>query len=187
MSLRKKTLLIIGVTLLGLFVLLYASSRNILLQSYVLLENDDIYQNTERGVQAIRTEISTLKTIAVDWAARSRSSAFVQGTDPDYPAVYLEEFDVQRQPAQCRSVRHARRPDSLRTALRSGREPAHKHGQRHRAAPATGARAGFHRFHQRTGRADPAAERPGAGRRGSHHRPPDGLDDRRRRPGAFPE
>jgi YD repeat-containing protein len=89
LSLRKKTLFIIGITLAGLIIMLYASSRSILLQSFVLLENDDVYLNTERGLQALSNEISTMTTTALDWATRKDSVAFVQGLDPEYIETYL--------------------------------------------------------------------------------------------------
>jgi signal transduction histidine kinase len=89
MSLRKKTLLIIGVTLAGLILLLYASSRSILLQSFVLLENDDVYQNTESGLRALSNEIAAMTTTAVDWATRKDSAAFVRDADTNYIETYL--------------------------------------------------------------------------------------------------
>ena len=91
MSLRKKTLLIITITLAGLIILLYASSRSILLQSFVLLENDDVYLNTERGLQALSNEITAMTATAQDWASRRDSVAFVQNADPTYIETYLDD------------------------------------------------------------------------------------------------
>ncbi len=90
MSLRKKTLLIITITLTGLIILLYASSRSILLQSFVLLENDDVYLNTERGLQAVSNEIAAMTATAQDWATRRDSAAFVHDADPAYIETYLD-------------------------------------------------------------------------------------------------
>ena len=91
MSLRKKTLLIITITLAGLIILLYASSRSILLQSFVLLENDDVYLTTERGLQALSNEIAAMTATAQDWATRRDSTAFVQSADPAYIETYLDD------------------------------------------------------------------------------------------------
>jgi sensor domain CHASE-containing protein len=91
LSLRKKTLLIITITLAGLIILLYASSRSILLQSFVLLENDDVYLNTERGLQAMTNEVAALTATAQAWATRRDSAAFVQGADATYIETYLDD------------------------------------------------------------------------------------------------
>jgi sensor domain CHASE-containing protein len=91
LSLRKKTLLIITITLTGLIILLYASSRSILLQSFVLLENDDVYLNTERGLQAVSNEIAGMTATAQDWATRRDSAAFVHDADPAYIETYLDD------------------------------------------------------------------------------------------------
>jgi signal transduction histidine kinase/sensor domain CHASE-containing protein len=91
LSLRKKTLLIITITLAGLIILLYASSRSILLQSFVLLENDDVYLNTERGLQAISNEVAAMTATAQDWATRRDSAAFVQSVNPTYIETYLDD------------------------------------------------------------------------------------------------
>jgi signal transduction histidine kinase/sensor domain CHASE-containing protein len=91
LSLRKKTLFIITITLAGLIILLYASSRSILLQSFVLLENDDVYLNTERGLQALSNETAAMTATAQDWATRRDSAAFVQDADPAYIETYLDD------------------------------------------------------------------------------------------------
>lgn len=84
MSLRKKTLLIIGATLGCLIVLLYTSSRTILLDSFVQLENETVRENTERGQAAIRKETNALLVTARDWAYWDDTYTFVQNPSQEY-------------------------------------------------------------------------------------------------------
>ena len=89
MSLRKQTLLIIGLTSLGLIGALYLFSQTILLSSYVVLENEHVRQNVQRAVDALNEELAVLNRFAGDYAAWDDTCAYVQGNYPGYPKTNL--------------------------------------------------------------------------------------------------
>lgn len=78
MTLRTKTLWIIGITLGGLIALLYAGSQKILLDSFVDLENESIHRSIRRGTHAITNDIDSLVLMAQDWAYWDDTYGFVQ-------------------------------------------------------------------------------------------------------------
>ncbi|MEW6358743.1 MAG: CHASE4 domain-containing protein [Planctomycetota bacterium] len=84
MSLRKKTLLAVGLTILGLIVILYVSARIILLGSFARLEEHNVRTNVERAAKALDNELSLLDTIAHDWASWDDVYAFVQDRNPQF-------------------------------------------------------------------------------------------------------
>ncbi len=113
MTLRKKTLLIISATLLGLMGLLYASSRTIVLGSFVTLENDTVERDVRRSQSALDREqdtliaaasqlayssdpasIDTRLSIPVFAANRLNMLALVDATGN---AIYATGFDLQAQ------------------------------------------------------------------------------------------
>jgi PAS domain S-box-containing protein len=89
MTLRRKTLLIIGATFYGVIVLLFFLSRNILLESYVQLEEQNTRQNVERGLGALSSELDHLGTTTSDWAAWDDTYAFIEDADAEYIASNL--------------------------------------------------------------------------------------------------
>lgn len=84
MRLRKKTLLIIGVTLTLLFVLLYAISSAILTKGFARVEEQDTQKNVQRVVEAISDDVSALNGVAGDWAAWDETYSFIEDGDLDY-------------------------------------------------------------------------------------------------------
>jgi len=84
MSLRKRTLIIIGLTIVSLIVVLYATSRIILLGSFAELEERDTRWNVERALSALSDELSVLDTTINDWAARDDTYAFIENPDESY-------------------------------------------------------------------------------------------------------
>lgn len=77
MTLRQKTLLIISVTLVGLITLLYFISQTILLSSFTQLEEQDVRQNVQQATAALQDKLSTLDSIAGDWAPWDDTYNFV--------------------------------------------------------------------------------------------------------------
>ena len=61
MTLRTKTLIIVGATLIGLLTLVFIASRIILLGSYQQLEEDLAQQNLERALNAISAELDAFE------------------------------------------------------------------------------------------------------------------------------
>src|SRR5687768_2090293 len=84
MTLRTKTLIIIGVTLVGLIVLLYLISQTILLGSYAQLEEQGVRQNVERVQAALLDKLATLNRTAGDWAPWDDTYAFVEDQNEQY-------------------------------------------------------------------------------------------------------
>ncbi len=84
MKLRKKTLIIVGMTIISLVTILYAASQTILLDSFVKLEEQDTRQNVERVLSALSSEFSNLDVFTSDWAAWDDTYAFIEDANPDY-------------------------------------------------------------------------------------------------------
>src|SRR5256885_3854622 len=84
MMLRKKTLLIICATLIGLLGFLYFFSRTVILRSFSQLEEQDARQNLDRGMSALSDELSSLGRTTKDYSSWDNTYAFVQGKKPDY-------------------------------------------------------------------------------------------------------
>lgn len=78
MTLRKKTLLTIGLTHVGLILILYATSHIILLGSFAELEEQYIRQHVERSLSALFDEISALNVTCDDWASWDDAYAFTE-------------------------------------------------------------------------------------------------------------
>lgn len=83
-TLRKKTIIIICATILGLIALLYVLSQIILIGTFVQLEEKNAQQNMERGKNAITDDINRLDSTAIDWAAWDDSYNFVQNGNEAY-------------------------------------------------------------------------------------------------------
>ncbi len=84
MTLRKKTIIIIGVTLAGLILILYVISRVILLDSFAELEKQNTCRNVERILSALSDELSNLNHLTGDWAGWDDTYAFIEDANDDY-------------------------------------------------------------------------------------------------------
>jgi PAS domain S-box-containing protein len=84
MTLRQKTLLIIGVTLLCLLMALYISLSTIWLNGFAQIELQQTRQNVERVTQALANDLKELNRTARDWAGWDDTYAFVQDGNDDY-------------------------------------------------------------------------------------------------------
>lgn len=87
MSLRLKTLIIIGSTLTILILGMYALSQVILLQSYVRLEEQTVERNVQRVINALNDRMSVLHSTNVDWAHWNDTYEFINTRSPDYIAA----------------------------------------------------------------------------------------------------
>lgn len=95
MTLRQKTLLIIGGTLAGLLALVYFASRATLLNEFLRLENDLTSQNVERAVNALNTEITAFHRFNEDWAFWDDSYQFIQDGNELYRTSNLNDGTLQ--------------------------------------------------------------------------------------------
>jgi PAS domain S-box-containing protein len=84
MSLRRKTLLIVGSTLVGLLVLFYAAAQLILLDSLRQLEVAEIQEDVARVYAALAQEEASLAAITGDYAHWDDTYAFVQDANRAY-------------------------------------------------------------------------------------------------------
>src|SRR5659263_208620 len=84
MQLHKKTILIIGITLLCLIAILYTTSQYILIESFKQLEEQDTQKNIERARDALLDDINRLDSIAGDWAPWDDTYNFVQNGNDAY-------------------------------------------------------------------------------------------------------
>ncbi|MGA7925821.1 MAG: EAL domain-containing protein [Candidatus Sulfotelmatobacter sp.] len=81
---RRKTLLIICVTLISLLGLLYLFSRTVILRSFSKLEEQDIRQNLERGISSLSDDLSALGRTTQDYSSWDNTYAFMRGAKPNY-------------------------------------------------------------------------------------------------------
>jgi Predicted periplasmic ligand-binding sensor domain len=84
MTLRKKTLLIIGVMVVGLIVILYAASQITLLSSFSKLEELYARRNVDRALYILSDALSTLNVTCDDWASWDDTCAFIENANEEY-------------------------------------------------------------------------------------------------------
>jgi sensor domain CHASE-containing protein len=84
MTLRNKTLLIIGATLTGLFIVLYLVLSNVLRSGFERVEENFVQRNVNRAEQALGTEYDNMRANVADWAPWDDTYLFVQGELPSY-------------------------------------------------------------------------------------------------------
>ncbi|MCL5934924.1 MAG: hypothetical protein M1543_00225 [Firmicutes bacterium] len=84
MTLRIKTLVVIGVTFTCLIVILYAASKIILLGSFTELENQNTRQNVERVLSAVAYNLSNLNSEVADWAGWDETCGFIEDANDKY-------------------------------------------------------------------------------------------------------
>jgi PAS domain S-box-containing protein len=85
MSIRKKTMIVMSLVLVGLITALYLASHAILSRSFAMLETQDVRRNVTRARRAFDRELAILDAVASDWAAWDDTYAFV-------PTVAREPF-----------------------------------------------------------------------------------------------
>lgn len=84
-ALRTRTFLAAGVVLGGLLILLFLTTRLIVLPNYEAMERAEIQDEAERARDALDDDIQDLSSQLSDWAAWNETYAFAQGRDPAYP------------------------------------------------------------------------------------------------------
>ncbi|MFB3895537.1 MAG: CHASE4 domain-containing protein [bacterium] len=84
MSLRVKTLLVTSIALLCLIVILYITTRIIIINSFTKLEQQQTQREVERFLNIISNEIVNLDAKAYDWSNWDDTYAFVQHPNQTY-------------------------------------------------------------------------------------------------------
>ncbi|MHC5025466.1 MAG: response regulator [Planctomycetota bacterium] len=92
MTLRSKTLLITGLTLLGLLVVVYALTRSHFMNSFLKLERMDLESQARRAARALDRELEALDALASEFSARDETTAFFGG---DGDAAIAERFNAE--------------------------------------------------------------------------------------------
>lgn len=84
MTLRKKTLLIIGVTLVSMMVALYIIFSNILLSNLAKLEEEATRHVVKQALDAIYNDINNLELKVADWAVWDDTYRFIEDANDAY-------------------------------------------------------------------------------------------------------
>ena len=84
MTLRNKTIVLVGAALIALMVVLYVSSRAVLLDSFARLEGQATEREVQSALNAVDNQLRELDTTADDWAAWDDTYRFMLTRDPAY-------------------------------------------------------------------------------------------------------
>ena len=84
MNLRRKTLVIVSLTLVSVIAVLLAATRSILLDSYASLEEQRVRRNVDRAKSALANDLAALGDLAGDWAAWDDTYAFIQDNNQEF-------------------------------------------------------------------------------------------------------
>jgi len=96
MTLRKKTLLVVGLTLVGLMAVVYAVVSRLVLGSIVELEARRTGEHVERVREAFGYELAKLAYTIRDWAEWDDSYAFVENGNAEYVRSNLTDPSIAR-------------------------------------------------------------------------------------------
>src|SRR4051812_20590004 len=86
MTLRRKTLLVITLTLIALVVLLYVVLRAILMSSYSMLEAQVALRDLNRAESSFQDQAASMERAIHDWSTWSETYTFIQ----DHNSAYLD-------------------------------------------------------------------------------------------------
>jgi signal transduction histidine kinase len=95
-NLRTKTLLVVGLTLAGLVVVLYAVLSRVVLGSFAGLEVQRAREHVERVREAYQDELAKLSYTLRDWAEWDDTYRFVETRDPEYVRSNLTDASLAR-------------------------------------------------------------------------------------------
>lgn len=84
MNLRKLTILVIGITFLGLVFTLIFTLRNTLLNQFFQVERQEASAGLRQADAALQSNMDSLAQTARDWARREDTYQFIQSSDPQY-------------------------------------------------------------------------------------------------------
>ncbi len=95
MSLRAKTLLIIGVSLIVLTLLLSLLASSVILDRFAAYEREEVREDTERAVNALYNDVSDVERFVHDWASWDSTYAYVASQDAAFIAESMgPDMDV---------------------------------------------------------------------------------------------
>src|SRR6202140_709415 len=83
MTVRRKTLLIIAITCLGLVVVLYAASRSFLLGGFIKLEQASAQANVQRVLNALDQDVAAMDRFTYDRASIEETYEGMSAKSPE--------------------------------------------------------------------------------------------------------
>ncbi len=89
MTIRQRSLVIIGVSVAGLILVVYAVSAEILLGRFASLEADRLRAHVEQALNALSDDIAALNSTTRDYSAWDDTYAFVEDGNPEYIELNL--------------------------------------------------------------------------------------------------
>jgi PAS domain S-box-containing protein len=84
MSVRRKTLLIIAITCLGLVVVLYAASRSFLLGGFIKLEQTSAQEDVQRVLNALDQDLAAIDRFTYDRASTEETYSAMSHPAPEF-------------------------------------------------------------------------------------------------------
>ena len=90
MSLRVKTLLLLGVTLAVLVIVLGISARRVITDGFAEVERMEVERAIQFAVELVNTERIQLKTDLQDWSARDETYAFIADHNAEFVQTNLQ-------------------------------------------------------------------------------------------------
>ena len=84
MTLRRKTLAIIGITFIGLVIGMYVTSQAIVLNSFSQEEGKDVLRDMERVRGALADQLSALEGTTRDWAIWDDTYEYIEDRNDEY-------------------------------------------------------------------------------------------------------
>jgi sensor domain CHASE-containing protein len=94
MTLRKKTLLVVGLTLVALMVVVYAVTSRVLLRGVAELEEYRTREHVERVREAFADELGKLAYNVRDWAEWDDTYDFIETGSPAYVKANLQDTSI---------------------------------------------------------------------------------------------
>jgi sensor domain CHASE-containing protein len=96
MTLRNKTLGIIGIMLIALVGALFATSVSVFLKGFLQVEQDDTHKNILRAVAAYDAELANLSFTTLDWASWDDTYAFIEDENATYRTRNINDEGLAR-------------------------------------------------------------------------------------------
>jgi two-component system, NtrC family, sensor kinase len=84
MSIRKKTLIIVGLTLIVLMAVMVIAAKVVVTEGFVALETEEAQMNAKRAVNKIDDVLETLKSVVGDWAPWDETYQFAEDLNKNY-------------------------------------------------------------------------------------------------------
>ena len=91
MTLRTKTITIIGLTVVALFGVLLAASQLVLMSGFVRLEQQSMQRDVDRALAALTAEEAGMASTIADWANWDDTYQFVSDVNPAYKTANVTD------------------------------------------------------------------------------------------------